>query len=117
MKKSINFLLLISAGSIIISWATSCKKAEREPKDWFTSALTFDSLDRNGIVAGFDLNNIYTYIPNGFNRIDGDFLDAGTDDALPSRYNTLVENYIKGTVSVINNPDPYWANSYYGIRR
>jgi starch-binding outer membrane protein, SusD/RagB family len=116
MKKSMYFFSLVSAGLILFTWS-SCRKYEQQPKDWFTSELTFDTLDRNGIVAGYDLNNIYTYLPNGFNRIDGDFLDAGTDDAMPSRYNTTVEYYSKGILSVLNNPDPWWGTSYAGIRR
>jgi starch-binding outer membrane protein, SusD/RagB family len=116
MKKILSFILFPVVIVMITTWS-SCRKYEEEPKDWFTDELTFDSLDQNGIVAGFSLNNIYTYIPDGFNRIGGDFLDAAAGDALPSRYNAPVENYIKGTVTVINNPDPYWANSYYGIRR
>ncbi|MGC4102597.1 RagB/SusD family nutrient uptake outer membrane protein [Ferruginibacter sp.] len=116
MKKKYFIPITISAivSLLVIS---SCKKYETQPKDWFTSSLTFDTLDKNGIVAGYDLNNIYNYVPDGFTRIDGDFLDDGAGDALPSRYNTQAENYLKGTVSAINNPDPYWANSYYGIRR
>ncbi|OQP66555.1 hypothetical protein A3860_13830 [Niastella vici] len=94
----------------------SCRKYETEPKDWFTSDLTFDSLDKNGTVTAYDLNNIYTYLPAGYNWVDGDYLDAGTDDALPSRLNATVENYSKGTVSLTNNPDPYWKNAWYGIR-
>jgi hypothetical protein len=114
MKNTFTFLLiLIFCGMAVIS----CRKYEEEPKDWFTRELTFDSLDQNGIVAGYSLNNIYTYVPDGFNRIGGDFLDDAAGDAVPSRYNTLVETYTKGTVSAINNPDPYWGNSYYGIRR
>jgi hypothetical protein len=116
MKKSMYFFSLLSAGLMLFTWS-SCRKYEQQPKDWFTSELTFDTLDKNGIVAGYDLNNIYTYLPNGFNRIDGDFLDAGTDDAMPSRYNTSVEYYSKGTLSVLNNPDPWWGTSYAGIRR
>ncbi|MGE5520187.1 MAG: RagB/SusD family nutrient uptake outer membrane protein [Candidatus Dadabacteria bacterium] len=116
MKKTIYFFSILFTGMLALTWS-SCTKYEQEPKDWFKSDLTFDTLDKNGIVAGYDLNNIYTYLPNGFNRIDGDFLDAASGDAIPSRYNTTVENYTKGTVSVINNPDPYWGTAYYGIRR
>jgi hypothetical protein len=116
MKKNLPIIMLLAFCGMILTWS-SCRKYEEEPKDWFTSGLAFDSLDQNGIVAGYTLNNIYTYIPDGFNRIGGDFLDAAAGDAIPSRYNTMVENYINGTVSVINNPDPYWSNSYYGIRR
>lgn len=115
--KHITFSLLILAGAFLVITGSSCRKYENEPKDWFTSGLTFDTLDQNGIVAGYDLNNIYTYIPNGFDRINGDFLDDGAGEALPSRYNAPVENYLKGTVNLLNNPDPYWGNSYYGIRR
>ncbi len=117
MKRIISLALLITGGLMVITWSSCSKKYETEPKDWFTSALTFDSLDQNGIVAGYDLNNIYTYIPDGFDRVSGDFLDDGAGEALPSRYNAPAENYTKGTVSLLNNPDPYWGNSYYGIRR
>ena len=116
MKRSISPWLMIAGGLMALTWC-SCSKYETEPKDWFTSALTFDSLDQNGVVAGYDLNNIYIYLPDGFDRIGGEFLDDGAGEALPSRYNTGVENYTKGTVSLLNNPDPYWGNSYYGIRR
>jgi starch-binding outer membrane protein, SusD/RagB family len=122
MKKITYLLTIITCGVFAVTWS-SCRKYEKEPKDWFGSALTFDTLDQNGIVAGYDLNNIYLYIPDGFDRIgrtstdNGDFLDDASGDALPSRYNRPVENYLQGTVSLLNNPDPYWGNSYYGIRR
>ncbi|MET0461573.1 MAG: RagB/SusD family nutrient uptake outer membrane protein [Chitinophagaceae bacterium] len=116
MKKIFPIITMVAFGGLVLA-TSSCTKYEEEPKDWFTSDLTFDTLDQNGTVAGFNLNNIYTYIPDGFNRIGGDFLDAAAGDALPSRYNMPVENYIKGAVTVVNNPDPYWGNSYYGIRR
>jgi starch-binding outer membrane protein, SusD/RagB family len=122
MKKITYLLSIITVSLFAVTWS-SCRKYEKEPKDWFGSALTFDTLDQNGIVAGYDLNNIYTYIPDGFDRINrtntdaGDFLDDGAGDALPSRYNTPVESYLKGTVNLLNNPDPYWGNSYYAIRR
>lgn len=105
---------------------TSCRKYEEQPKDWFTKDLVFDTLDQNGTVALLALNNIYTYIPDGFNRISGDFLDAATDDAVPSAYNKQIEYISRGTITSANNPeeDPgnaysvsVWANCYYGIRR
>lgn len=117
MKKTIYFLLLATFGFFLAITPSSCRKYELEPEDWYASDLIFDSLDKNGTVAALNLNNIYNYVPNGFNRIDGDFLDDAAGDALPSRYNTSVIDYLKGTVSVTNNPDPYWANSYFGIRR
>lgn len=115
MKNSILFLSMVVCGLLVMTG--SCRKYETQPKDWFTYDLTFDSLDKNGTVTAYDLNNIYTYLPNGYNSVDGDYLDAGTDDALPSRINATVESYSKGTVSLTYNPDPYWGTAYYGIRR
>ena len=102
---------------LVMLFTNSCKKIETVPKDWFGSDLVFDTLDRLGTVAAFNLNDLYNYIPGGFNRIGGDFLDAASGDAIPSRNNTLVEYYTNRRVSVVSNPDPYWGNSYAGIRR
>jgi len=118
MKRMNVFILsgLISLALLATS-VSSCRKVETEPRDWFGEELVFDTLDRLGTVAAFNLNDLYNYIPGGFNRINGDFLDAASGDAIPSRNNTLVQYYTNRSVSVLNNPDPYWANSYYGIRR
>jgi hypothetical protein len=102
---------------LVMLFINSCKKIETVPKDWFGSDLVFDTLDRLGTVAAFNLNDLYNYIPGGFARISGDFLDAASGDAIPSRNNTVVEYYTNRRVSVVSNPDPYWANSYAGIRR
>ncbi|GAB3641027.1 RagB/SusD family nutrient uptake outer membrane protein [Spirosoma arcticum] len=95
----------------------ACTRVETEPRDLITVDQVWDVKDRNATVALFVLNDIYTYIPGGFNRVGGDFLDAATDDAVPSRNNRPVSFYANGFISVLNNPDPYWGNSYAGIRR
>ncbi|WP_431294449.1 RagB/SusD family nutrient uptake outer membrane protein [Pedobacter sp. P26] len=99
-----------------MSIISSCKKVETEPRDWIREDLVWDDQDKNATVAGFFLNSVYTYLPTGFNRIDGDYLDAASGDAIPSRNNTQVEYYTNGRISVLNNPDAYWGNSYAGIR-
>src|SRR5688572_25030465 len=116
-RMRLRILLLVAVFSGGLLAICSCKKVETEPKDWFGEALVFDTLDRLGTVAAFNLNDLYNYIPTGFNRISNDFLDAATGDAIPSRNNTLIEYYTNRRISVLNNPDPYWGNSYYGIRR
>ncbi|MES2275461.1 MAG: RagB/SusD family nutrient uptake outer membrane protein [Bacteroidota bacterium] len=125
MKKKFYSIFALGLGLLSVV-GSSCRKYEEQPKDWFTKDLTFDQLDQNGIVAGYALNNIYTYIPDGFARINGDFLDAGTDDAVPSIYNRPVEYFTRGTVTSQNNPEEspgngyslsMWSNCYYGIRR
>jgi starch-binding outer membrane protein, SusD/RagB family len=95
----------------------ACKKVELEPKGYLSEDLLWDEKDSSGTVTGFFLNNLYNYLPGGFNRVSGDFLDAASGDAIPSRNNTAVEYYTNGLVSMLNNPDPYWGNSYYGIRQ
>jgi starch-binding outer membrane protein, SusD/RagB family len=113
----LTFLMTACFAFFIIAGLSSCRKYELEPVDWFGRELVFDTMDANATVAAFFFDEIYNYIPGGFTRIGGDFLDASTDDAVPSRNNTLIEYYAKGQVSVVNNPDPYWANSYFGIRK
>ncbi|MDR6562463.1 MULTISPECIES: RagB/SusD family nutrient uptake outer membrane protein [unclassified Arcicella] len=116
-KKLYTSLLLLV---LSMSW-TACERVETEPRDWIKEDLVWDQQDKNATLAVFFLNDIYNYIPNGFNRIssssNGDFLDAGAGDAIPSRTNRAVEYYTNGIISVLNNPDPYWGNSYAGIRR
>lgn len=94
----------------------ACRKYETEPLYTIQEDLVWDELDSLGTLAGWFLADIYTYLPTGFNRINGDFLDAATDDALPSRNNTAVQYFTNGRINVLNNPDPVWANAYYGIR-
>lgn len=115
MKKSI-----IHFSIVLFVWimAPSCKKdPEIEPRELITSDLIWDKKDVNAQLAKQFLNNVYNFLPNGFNRINGDFLCDASGDALPSRNNTTVEYYINGLVSPILNPDPYFANSYAGIRQ
>lgn len=109
--------LLIINILVILLLAASCKKVETEPRDWILEDLVWDEQDKNATLAAWFLNDVYNYIPTGFNRISNDFLDAASGDAIPSRNNALVEYYTNGRISVLNNPDPYWGNSYYGIRR
>lgn len=123
MKRNMTVIGAATGFVLMVAFAvSSCRKVEREPKDWFGAELVFDTLDQNAIVATYNLNDLYNYVPSGFNRIastsgPGDYLDAGTDDAIPSRLNTPVQRFTDGRINVLNNPDPYWSNSYFGIRR
>lgn len=112
MKKIIIALLLVQ----LIPWS-ACDRVEVEPRDWIEEDLVWDEQDKNAALSGWFLNEVYTYLPGGFNRINGDFLDAGSGDAIPSRNNTQVGYYFNGQINVLNNPDPYWGSSYAGIRR
>src|ERR1043165_9239816 len=111
MQKRFRLYILAAVVGLVTTLA-SCRKFETEPLDYIQEDLVWDELDSLGALAGWFLNDIYTYLPNGFNRINGDFLDAATDDALPSRNNTIVQYFTNGRINVLNNPDPVYGSSY-----
>jgi hypothetical protein len=115
MYKNITFFLL--AVCLMCTIAACKKDVEDRKADAITDELVWDQADSLGTVAQYFVDNLYNYLPNGFNRIDGDYLDAATDDAVPSRNGTLVNYFTNGRVSALNNPDPYFSSAYAGIRR
>jgi hypothetical protein len=96
-----------------------CKKYQQDgPLENLTEDLVFDPSDKNGYYAEQYVNNLYSSLPTGFNRINGDFLDAATDDAMASRDGTDIDNVALGRISsVINNPDGFWNAGYTTIRK
>jgi len=94
-----------------------CKKYTNGPAENYTEDYVFDSLDKSGINAQQVLANIYADMPNGFNRIGGDVLDAATDDAMPSRNGTTIETVAFSNVTAANHPDGAWSKNYGGIRK
>lgn len=103
---------------ICLLFAFGCsKKFEAEPLDRITGDLIFDPLDKNADYAKQFLNGTYLLLPDWYNRVDGSFLDAGTDDAVPSRIGTQAEYYRTGRISSTTLPDDVWSKNYLGIRR
>ncbi|MFC4212344.1 RagB/SusD family nutrient uptake outer membrane protein [Pedobacter lithocola] len=113
MKKSFSIYLFL----VCLVAFQSCKKFENEPKDLDTYDIIFDPADLNAVRAQEFLNNIYTFLPTGFARVGGDFLDAATDDAVSIVPTASITYYTNGIVSVVNNPDQYFSNAYFGIRQ
>ncbi|MCZ4222170.1 RagB/SusD family nutrient uptake outer membrane protein [Pedobacter rhodius] len=108
---------------IAMTFMASCKKYEETPLQGLKKNNIYDPLDKNGDYARQVLSDLYTSLPDGFNRVKadgdgsaGDFLDAGSDDALPSRLNKVVEYFSNGRLNSTNNPDDNWANAYRAIR-
>lgn len=95
----------------------SCKKYEEIPANTFTEEYVFDSLDQNGTYAQQVVNNIYSYLNHGFNRIDNVVLGAATDDAIPSEVGNSIEVLSKGRLTANNNVDDSWGGSYTCIRK
>ena len=100
----------------VVLGLVSCNKYEPTPLQNLTIDKIFDPSDVNGDLAKQALSDIYSYMPDGFNRVNGDMLDGASGDAIPSRTNRTVEYYTNGRLDASNNPDDCWANSYKAIR-
>ena len=112
MKKIVFYL-----SALLITGLPSCKKWETEPKDRVLISDVFDPTDKEAVQAKAYLFGIYSLLPTGFNRIDGDFLDAATDDAVPSSERSNVSFFTNGQLTAVNYPDNNWFNSYSLVRR
>ena len=93
------------------------KTVESGPLEDISIDLVFDKLDSVGTNAQQFLYNIYSVLPKGFNRVDNNVLDAGSDDAVPSAINQTVENFSTGKVQPSVLPDNAWSAEYAGIRK
>lgn len=102
--------------AVVLAFA-SCRRSPVEPPDLYTLNQAFDPTDQNAVLAQRWLNNIYNYLPSGFNRIGGDMLDAASGDAVSSVSNSNIGWYNNGTISTTNNPDTYYSNTYNGLRQ
>lgn len=94
----------------------SCKKYEQKPFNILTASNVYDPLDKNGDFIKQVLTDIYSYLPDGYNRIGGDILDDASGDAIPSRTTNTVEYFTNNRLNSTNNPDNNWTNSYKAIR-
>jgi hypothetical protein len=114
MKIIYKYITVIICISLLISCS---KKYEAEPINRITEDLVFDPVDKNADYAQQFLNGTYLLLPDWYNRIDGSFLDAGTDDALPSKDGSSIDNFRNGRISANVLPDNTWSRNYSGIRR
>ena len=67
---------------LLLSAAACTDSYESTPVDMFTEDYLFSRTDSNGTVVRKYLNRIYYYMRNGHNGVNGDYLDAASDDAL-----------------------------------
>lgn len=108
---------IITGLSLVVIIASCSKSIETEPLERIGEDLVFDQIDKNADYAKQFLNGTYLQLPDGYNRVLGNFLDVGTDDAVSSENGSIVEGFRTGLVSGQNVPDNTWARNYTGIRR
>lgn len=111
--KSTKIIMILFIGIMV----SSCKKYEEVPNEAIDSDIVYDKFDKNGTYANQVRNDLYNYLPDGYNRIDNVVLDAATDDAVASRYGSPIELLSKSGITAGNNPDDRWATSYMAIRK
>jgi hypothetical protein len=113
--KNYRYSLLILL-AVALLFGACVKNLEDKPLEQITQEYLWDPTDSLGTNAGYFLNNIYAQLPNGYNRIGGDFLDAATDDAVPTTDGTTIATFTNGGYSALSNPDDAWQSNYENIR-
>lgn len=116
MKK----ILYISLLALVCSMFSCTSDYETVPVEQFTEDLVFSRTDSIGSKAKEFLNAIYSTMPNGINRVGGDYLDAATDDAISSSLGqTDVDNLAAGNFTSMTRiaTDMTWGTNYQAIRR
>jgi len=119
-----HFIYILLGGLLCL---TACKKnnIEEVPLERWTEDLIFDTTDSLGNYAKNFLNDTYTLLPTGYNRIGSNFaglstndmLDAATDDAISSRASSNIESFTNGRISSFSVVDDAWDKNYRGIRK
>lgn len=119
MKSIKNTILLAGA---LFALTTACTDDyESLPVDQYTVEYVFSETDSAGVQAVRFLNAIYSTLPNGYNRVGSDFLDAASDDAV-SLYMDADPDVLRlqtGRYTASNqvSSDMNWATWYASIRR
>jgi hypothetical protein len=125
IMKNYKSKIFIGIGLIAVIVA-SCRKNETFPVQDVTIQYVFDPRDSAGTSALKFLLNIYSVVPYGHNRVNPDYLDAASDDAVSSSTGTQVTTLSTGTYNSINLPsyENLWSmvnstntgNCWNGIR-
>lgn len=118
--KKVLYLYIITACSSL-AMLTSCRKAYEEVPlgQQIPLEIAFDEHDSAGIYAMRFLLTTYTEaLLNNHNRLDQNYLDAASDDAISSQVKISdVENIAKGGYTASNpNTDNNWSRFWTSIR-
>jgi len=118
MKKN-KYLLFSCFFCLQAMFFISCQTFESEPLNVNTEDRVLnpgDSTDNSAVKQLFYA--CYLNLPSLHNRISNSYLDAATDDGLPTTSGAVLDYFRTNYVSAGNLPDgDAWANGYRGIRR
>jgi hypothetical protein len=108
MKKYFYIITFIS-----LLFIPACDFMDELPSDWHTPEDVFQV---ESTYEG-NINQGYAYIRNGYNRINGAFLDAATNDASATMQNSNIHKLAQGFYNAQSPILNIWNNSYTGIRQ
>src|ERR1700761_2317701 len=112
---------LLILTTILAATFTACQK-QYEPVplgEQITLDYAFDTKDSAGQLALTYLSTCYLEaLPNGHNRVSGDYLDAASDDAVSNKLTvSAVQQIATGAYSAATvNGDDDWTHNYAAIR-
>lgn len=101
----------------------ACNTFESEPLEWNLESDVINPKDSTAVNIKRLHAAIYTSLPSLHTRLSDSYLDAGTDDGVPTRDkggNSSLENYRNGNLSADNIASldgSAWEGSYTGIRK
>lgn len=102
---------------------TACNTFETEPLEWNMEADVVNPKDSTAVNIKKLHAAIYSSLPSLHTRLSDSYLDAGTDDGVPTRDkggSSSLENYRNGNLSAANISSldgGAWNKFYVGIRR
>ena len=108
--KSYKNKILIGFG--LLATMFGCKKTETFPVQNVSAIYIFDPRDSAGANAQKYLFGIYYILPDGVDRVGGDYLDAASDDAVSPSANSQCQILSSGGYSSISLPagEDLWSN-------
>ena len=111
----------LTIGIVFAAVLAGCQKQyETQPLGQQVSLdYAFNTKDSAGVLAIQFLNTVYEQaLPNGHNRVGGDYLDAASDDAVSSKVTiSQVQQIATGAYSAATpNGDDVWTRNYAAIR-
>lgn len=122
MKKIIYKTIQVACVTGLLA-VSACNTFESEPLEWNTEADVTNPKDSTAVNMKRLHQAIYLSLPTLHTRLSDSYLDAATDDGVPTRDkggNNSLENYRNGGISAENIASldgNAWKNFYIGIRR
>lgn len=113
MKNNILYTVLFF---MFITFGASC--TDYLDKDLRTDTnLTYEQIFQDPHLAPGFLNNAYTLLPDGFNRVGSAMMASACDEAEHSDAGSPIHLFNSNSISASYNPDDVWNNMYEGIRK